>query len=88
MAFDDGLAVSDLSPQGVERTKKKMSAIFKKHNLEITIDANKKRIEFFDIYMDLDKNENGPFIKPNDTVLMWTQAATTPRKYLRILPEE
>jgi hypothetical protein len=64
---DDGLAVSDLSPQGVERTKKKMSAIFRKYNLEITIEANKKRIEFLDIYMDLEKEEYGPYIKPNDT---------------------
>ena len=34
---DDGLAISDMSPQGIERTKNKMSAIFRKYNLEITI---------------------------------------------------
>ena len=47
--------------------RRKKSAIFRKHKLEITIDANKKRIEFLDIYMDLEKEEFGPFLKPNDT---------------------
>ena len=59
--------MSNLTPRGVEQTKKKMSAIFRKYNLEITIKANKKRVEFLDVYMDLGKNEFGPFLKPNDT---------------------
>ena len=83
---DDGLAVSDLSPRGVERTKKKMSAIFRKHNLEITIEANKKRIEFLDIYMDLDKNEYGPFIKPNDTPVYVDTGSNHPPKVLENIP--
>ena len=32
---DDGLAVSDLQPQEVERMKKKICSLFRKHGLEI-----------------------------------------------------
>ena len=43
---DDGLGVCDLTPRGVEKIKKQMSAIFRKHKLEIIIEANKKSVEF------------------------------------------
>ena len=61
---DDGLMVTDLAPRGVEQLKKKLSAIFRKEKLEITIEANKKKVEFLDIYLDLDLDEYGPFRKP------------------------
>ena len=84
---DDGLAVSDLNPQGVERIKKKMSAIFRKHRLEITIEANKKRVEFLDIYMDLNKEEYGPFLKPNDTPVYVDAGSNHPPKVLENIPK-
>ena len=84
---DDGLCVSDLTPQGVERLKKKMSAIFRKHRLEITIDANKKRVEFLDIYMDLEKNEYGPFMKPNDNPVYVDTGSNHPPKVLENIPK-
>ena len=62
---DDGLGVSSKTAREVENLKKKMAAIFKKHNLKITIEANKKLVEFLDLYLDLDKEEYGPFMKPN-----------------------
>ena len=84
---DDGCGVTDLSPQGVERTKKKLSAIFRKHNLEITVEANKKYVEFLDIYMDLDKEEYGPFIKPNDTPTYVHAGSNHPQKVLDNIPK-
>ena len=84
---DDGLAVSDLNPQAVERIKKKGSAIFRKHKLEITIDANKKRIEFLDIYMDLEKEEFGPFLKPNDTPIYVDAGSNHPKAVLDNIPK-
>ena len=83
---DDGLAVCDLNPQGVERMKKKMSAIFRGHGLEITIDANKKYVEFLDIYMDLEKEEYGPFIKPNDTPIYVDASSNHPHKVIQNIP--
>ena len=63
---DDGLMVCDGTPRKVEQIKKKLSEIFRKHNLEITIEANKKKVEFLNIYLDLEKEEYGPFRKPGD----------------------
>ena len=83
---DDGLCVSDLSPQGIERVKKRMCAIFRKYKLEITIEANKKRVEFLDIYMDLDKEEYGPFLKPNDTPIYVDAGSNHPPKVLENIP--
>ena len=54
---DDAFGVTDLPPQGADRLMKKIAAIFKKHKLDITIEANKNRVEFLDIYMDLQKEE-------------------------------
>ena len=43
---NDGLAGTNKSPNTTEALKKKMSAIFKKHKLKITIETNKKRVAF------------------------------------------
>ena len=77
---DDGCGVIDLPPQGAERVKKKLSAIFRKFNLEITIEANKKRVEFLDIYMDLETEEYGPFMKENDTPIYVDTGSNHPPK--------
>ena len=50
----------------MEKIKKQMSAIFRSFGLEITIQANKKRVEFLDVYLDLKRGEYGPYLKPND----------------------
>ena len=78
--------MSDLNPHGVERMKKKMSAIFRGHGLEITIDANKKYVEFLDIYMDLEKEEYGPFSKPNDTPIYVDASSNHPPKVIENIP--
>ena len=51
--------MSNLSARGVEKIKKQMSAIFRGHGLEITIQANKKRVQFLDVYLDLETGEYG-----------------------------
>ena len=58
---DDGLAVCDLNPQGVERIKKKISAIFRKHALEITIDAKNNVWNSWTYTWTLNKKNLGPF---------------------------
>ena len=84
---DDGLAVSELTPQGVNGLQKQISAIFRKYNLEITILANKKRVEFLDIYMDLGLEEFGPFRKENDTPIYVHTGSNHPPKILENIPK-
>ena len=51
---DDGRAVTKLSPQYKERMKKEICKIFKQNDLNITIEANKKKnVDFLDITLDL-----------------------------------
>ena len=66
---DDGLAACHKTPRQVELLKKKICAIFAKNNLHITIDANKKIINFLDITLDLATGTYSPYMKPNNTPL-------------------
>ena len=84
---DDGLAASSKSAREIENIKKKMSAIFKKYNLKITIEANKKRVEFLDVYFDLEKDEYGPFMKPNSVPIYVNSKSNHPPKILENIPK-
>ena len=50
---DDGLATCTKTPKQVEAIKKEMCKIFKHNSLQITIEANKKVVDFLDITLDL-----------------------------------
>ena len=66
---DDGLAICSKTPQQVENIKKEMCKIFRDNGLEITIEANKKVINFLDITMDLNSGTYKQFTKPNNNLL-------------------
>ena len=78
---DDGLAVSTKSARETEILKKKMSEIFRKHKLSITIEANKKRVEFLDVYFDLEKQEFGPYMKPNGNPVYVNAKSDHPQEF-------
>ena len=84
---DDGLAVSMKSARETEIIKKKMSEIFRKHKLSITIEANKKRVEFLDVYFDLEKEEFGPYMKPNGAPIYVNAKSNHPPKILENIPK-
>ena len=84
---DDGLAVSTKTARETEKLKKKMAEIFKKHNLSITIEANKKRVEFLDVYFDLEKDEYGPYMKPNGEPIYVNAKSNHPPKILQNIPK-
>ena len=50
---DDGLAVCKATPREIEKTKQEVSNVFKSHGLKITIEANKKTVNFLDVTLDL-----------------------------------
>ena len=50
---DDGLAALDKTPKQIENIKKHICKVFKDHNLKLTIEANKKSVNFLDITLDL-----------------------------------
>ena len=83
---DDGLAVSSLLPRQVENCKKEIFKIFKTHNLNITIEANLKILNFLDVTLDLNSDTFAQFIKPNDTPLYVHCQSNHPPNILKNIP--
>ena len=52
-------------PKEIEKTKQEVSNVFKSNGLKITIDANKKIVNFPDATFDLAHGSYKPYTKPN-----------------------
>ena len=63
---DDGLAISQGSPRTTERIKKQICKLFADKNLKITIEANKKVVNYLDVTLDLNTGKHYPFMKPGN----------------------
>ena len=64
---DDGLAVlENANGHQIDNFRKKLTKIFKDHNLKITIICNIKTVDFLDITFDLLNNSFKPYSKPNN----------------------
>ena len=64
---DDGLATYRLTRSiHIDRTKKILISIFKRHGLKITGDFRLHTVNFLDMTLDLPNNTYRPFRKPND----------------------
>ena len=66
---DDGLGVCHKRPQQIENIKKKLCQIFREMGLKISVDANKKLVNFLDVTLDIQTNIYKPFLKPNNPLL-------------------
>ena len=76
---DDGLAaLKDTSPRAADRLRKKLTEIFKRFDLKITIEANLKVVDFLDVTMNLDTGKFQPFRKPNDNPLYVSKQSNHP----------
>ena len=67
---DDGIAVCRATPREIEKIKQEVSNAFKANGLKITIDANKKIVDFLDVTFDLASGSYKPYMKPNNKLLM------------------
>ena len=84
---DDGLAASDLPPQEVERMKKKICSLFRKHGLELSVEANSPVVNFLDITLDLSNGEYRPYMKPNQTIKYVSKLSNHPPAVTKNLPK-
>jgi hypothetical protein len=64
---DDGLAAFNKTPRETENIKKHIYKVFSDHNLKLTIEANKKCINYLNITLDLRSASYKPFMKPGNT---------------------
>ena len=84
---DDGLAVCKGTPQAIEKTKKLICNIFNKNNLKITIEANKRSVNFLDVTLNLQDGSFKPFQKPGNTILYVHKQSNHPPSILKNLPD-
>ena len=84
---DDGLAVSHKTPKQIEKIKKEICQIFANNNLKITIEANKKTVDFLDITMDLITGFHKPYMKPNNIPLYVHKQSNHPPNIIKNIPD-
>ena len=84
---DDGLGASYLSCQEIDDIKKIICEVFRSHGLEITVDANKKRVQFLDVEFDLENDTFKPYIKENDVPLYVHKHSNHPPSITKNIPD-
>ena len=81
------VAVTKLSPQNTERMKKEICKIFKQNDLNITIEANKKTVDFLDITLDLRTGIYKPYRKANSSINYLHKDSYHPPSIMKNLPK-
>ena len=83
---DDGLGIIDESPRQTEMIKKDLCSIFRKYGLRITIEANKKVVNFLDVTLNITTGQHKPYNKPNNTPLYVNVKSNHPPSIIRNIP--
>ena len=83
---DDGLGVVKATAREIESVKKDLCAIFNKYGLKITIEANKKIVNFLDVILNLTTGKYQPYSKPNNIPLYVHSKSNHPPSILRNIP--
>ena len=84
---DDGIAVCKATPREIEKIKQEVSNVFKSHGLKITIEANKKIVNFLDVTFDLTSGSYKPYMKPNNKLLYVHSQSNHPPALLKDIPD-
>ena len=84
---DDGLAAFDKTPREIETIKKSICKVFSDNNLKITIEANKKCVDYLDITLNLRSSSYKPYMKPGNTPLYINHNSNHPPPILRSIPD-
>ena len=84
---DDGLGVSYGSPKEVESYKKEICSVFESIGLKITIETNKKIVDFLDITLNLNTGKYQPFLKPGNKPIYINTGSNHPPSVLRAVPD-
>ncbi|GFS09353.1 inositol hexakisphosphate and diphosphoinositol-pentakisphosphate kinase 2 [Elysia marginata] len=84
---DDGLVACRLTPRQAENTKKRICEVFQNYGLKISIEANKKIVNFLDVTLDLRNDSYKPYKKPNDNVSYIHKCSNHPPVVIKNLPK-
>ncbi len=83
---DDGIAVCKATPKEIEKTKQEVSNVFKSNGHKITIEANKKTVNFLDVTLDITSGNYKPYMKPNNKLLYVHRQSNHPPALLKNIP--
>ena len=70
----------------MEQTKQTIRRVFDQYNLKITIEANKKTVNFLDVTFNLTLGTYSPYSKPNTTHLYVNKQSNHPPPNLKKHP--
>ena len=79
---DDGLGVTKASPRQAELIKKELCSIFVKYGQKITIEANKKVVNFLDVTLNLANGKYLPYNKPGNIPLYVNKKSNHPPRII------
>jgi hypothetical protein len=83
---DDGLAVTRSTARQTEKLKQKLSNVFDKEGLRITVIANIQSVNFLDVNLDLSNGQYKAYMKPNNTPLYVNSQSNHPKKVFETIP--
>ena len=84
---DDGLAAFNEPPNVVDRIKKNICEIYKSNGLRITIEANKKVVNYLDVTLDFNRGTHRPYLKPGNTPIYVNTKSNHPQNVIRAIPK-
>ena len=84
---DDGLGISRASPRQTELNKKDLCGIFSSYGLKITIEANKKTVNFLDVTLNLSDGKYMAYTKPGNTPLYVNRKSNHPPRIIENIPK-
>ena len=84
---DDGLGISKASPWQIELIKKDLCSIFSSYGLKITIEVNKKTINFLDVTLNLSDGKYMPYTKPGNIPLYVNRKSNHPLRIIENIPK-
>ena len=83
---DDGLGAINASPRQAECIKKQLCDIFKQHQLRITVECNRKSVNFLDVSFNLNNNTFAPYMKTNNRLQYVHKDSNHPPQICKNLP--
>ena len=87
LSRDDGLGILKGTPQQNERIKKDICKIFKENELKVTIEANKKIVNFLGVTLDLNTGRYMQYMKPGNVLQYVNAQSNHPPVVLENIPE-
>ena len=84
---DDGLGISKASPRQTELIKKDLCGIFSSYGLKITIEANKKAVNFLDVTFNLSDGKYMAYTKPGNIPLYVNRKSNHPPRIIENIPK-